>query len=87
MIDNQTNALNTIEKTILNIKLNTSKLCEDFKYCNVYISDIHLLNNGKTPNLDMYVLRRASCALDEIYKEEEELSKHHRIQTIYHKIG
>jgi len=36
----------------------------------------------------MHVLRRASCALDEIYKEAEELRvKHHRTQTIYHKIG
>ena len=53
-------------------RLNTSKLCEDLKERNINISDIHLLNIGKTPNLDIHVLRIASIGLDEIYKEAEE---------------
>jgi len=34
----------------------------------------------------MHVLRTASSILNEIYKEAEELSKHHRTQTLYHRI-
>lgn len=80
-------AINTIEKDYIpDVKLNTSKLCEDLKKHNINISDIHLLNIGKTPNLDMQVLKTASSALDEIYKEAEELGKHHRTQTLYHKV-
>ena len=49
-IDNQTtSAINTVEKDYIpDVKLNTSKLCEDFKERNVNISDVHLLNIDKT---------------------------------------
>lgn len=80
-------AINTVEKDYIpDVKLNTSKLCEDLKKRNVNFSDIHLLNIGKTPNLDIHVLKTASSALDEIYKEAEELSKHHRTHTMYHNV-
>jgi len=43
------------------------------KYVN--ISDIHLLNISKISNLDIQVLKTASSALNEIYKEAEDLGK------------
>lgn len=81
-----TSAVNTIDKDYIpNVRLNTSKLCEDLKERNVNISDIHLLNIGKTPNLDIHLLKTASSALNEIDKEADELSKHHRTKTLYQK--
>ncbi|KAL6268412.1 hypothetical protein P5V15_001547 [Pogonomyrmex californicus] len=62
------------------------KLCEDLKKHNVNISDLPLLNIGKTPNLDVHLLKTASTALDKIYREAEELGKHHRTETFYRKI-
>ena len=48
--------INTVEKDYIpDVKLNTSKLCKDFKERNVNISDIYLLNIDKTPNLDIYI--------------------------------
>lgn len=80
-------AINTIEKNYIpDVRLNTSKLCEDLKKRNVNISDLHLLNIGKSPNLDVNLLKTASSALDEIYKEAEELGKHHRSETLYGKV-
>ncbi|KYM93376.1 hypothetical protein ALC62_16023, partial [Cyphomyrmex costatus] len=79
--------IDTVEKDYIpDVKLNTSKLCEDLKKSNVNISDIHLLNIGKTPHLDIQVLKSASSSLDEIYKEAEELGKHHRTKTLYQKV-
>ena len=83
--------INTVEKDYIpDVKLNISKLCKNLKERNVNIhsiSDIHLLNIGKTPNLNIHVLRTASTAReDEIYKEAEELSKHLRTQTLYRSI-
>jgi len=74
----QTVGVISIVEKIPDTKLNTSKLCELYlKKRNINFSDIHLLNIGKTPYLDMHVLKTASSALDEIYKEAE-LSKHHQ---------
>lgn len=79
-------AISTVEKDYIpDVKLNTSKLCEDLKERNINFSDIHLLNIGKTPNLDIHVLEAASSALNEIYKEADEISKHHRTRTLYQK--
>jgi len=45
-------ALNTDEKNYIpDVKLNISKLCKNLKERNINISDIHLLNIGKMPNL------------------------------------
>jgi len=60
-------------------------LCEDLKRQNVNISEIPLLNIGKTSNLDIHLLETASSTLDDIYKEAEVLGKHHRTQTLYQK--
>lgn len=46
------------------------------------ISELRLLNIGKTPNLDVHLLRTASSRLDDLYKEAEEIGKHHT-RTLY----
>lgn len=79
--------ISTIDKDYVpNVNLNTSKLCDNLKKHDVNISDLHLLNIGKTPNIDIQLLKTASSSLDEIYKEAEDLSKHHRTTTLYQKV-
>lgn len=78
--------VSTVEKDYIpNVTLNTSKLCEDLKKRDINISDLPLLNIGKTPNLDTHLLEAASSTLDKIYREADEISKHHRTQTLYQK--
>lgn len=76
--------IDTIEKDFIpNVNLSTKKLCEDIRKNNVNISELQLLNIGKTPHLDVNLLRTASSSLNELYKEADEISKHHRTKTLY----
>jgi hypothetical protein len=68
-----------------NINLSTNKLCDDIRKSNVNISEIPLLNIGKTPHLDIKLLETASSSLGELYKEADEIAKHHRTKTLYEK--
>jgi hypothetical protein len=77
-------ALNTIDKDFIpNVNLNISRLCENLKKHDVNISELYLLNIGKTPHLDLNLLKWASSGLNELYKEAEEIGKHHRTKTLY----
>ncbi|XP_067204288.1 uncharacterized protein [Linepithema humile] len=78
--------IDTIDKDFIpNVNLSTNKLCEDIKESNVNISELQLLNIGKTPHLDINLLKTASSSLDELYKEANEIGKHHRTKTLYEK--
>ncbi|XP_067207020.1 uncharacterized protein [Linepithema humile] len=68
---------------IPNINLSTNQIYENIKNSKVNISDLHLINIGKTPYLDIDSLRAASTSLDELYKKADEISKHHRTNSAY----
>lgn len=76
--------IDTFDKDFVpNLNLSTKKLCENIKEKNINISELQLLNIGKTPHLDVNLLKTASSSLDELYKQADEISKHHRTKTFY----
>jgi hypothetical protein len=78
--------IDTIDKDFIpNVNLSTNKLCEDIKKNHVNVSELRLLNIGKTPHLDINLLRTASSSLNELYKEADEIGNHHRTETLYKK--
>jgi len=78
--------IDTFDKDLIpNINLSTNKLCEDIRKSNVNISELPLLNIGKTPHLDIKLLETASSSLGKLYKEADEIAKHHRTKTLYEK--
>lgn len=78
--------VDTIDKDFIpNVNLSTNKLCEDIKKNNINISELQLLNIGKVPHLDINLLKTASSSLNELYREADEIGKHHRTKTLYEK--
>lgn len=79
--------VSTMNKNYIpNVNLNISKLYEDLKKQDVNVSELHLLNIEKTPNIDIHLLKTASSTLDEIYKEADVLGKHHHMETLHQKV-
>lgn len=80
------NIIYTIDKDFVpNVNLSTQKLCEDIKKHNVNISDLPMITISKAPHLDLNLLKIASSSLQDLYKEAEELGKHHRTRTFQEK--
>lgn len=68
-----------------NVNLSTKKLCEDIKKHNVNMSNLPIITISKAPHLDANLLKIASSSLQDLYKEAEELAKHHRTRIFYEK--
>jgi hypothetical protein len=83
-----TSVIDTFDKNFIpNVNLSTNKLCEDIRKNKVNISELPLLNIGKTSHLllDISLLKTASSNLSELYREADKIGEHHRNKTLYEK--